>query len=149
FGASFIAGPYVLRHTSSPAYQPACSGVSSGSNRSLRVMNATPRGEHSHLYVWQTVTSNSEASTGSTPAAWVKSHIVYAPWRAAVSTMAAASEPIQLRDCTIENATSQVRSVIESASAVSGTVRTVMSGRWRNGNMSEEKSPSMHSTSAP
>ncbi len=63
--------------------------------------------------------------------------------RAAASAMAAPSETSPVADCTSENTTSQVWSVIDSARAASGTVRTRRSGRCRNGNMIDEKSPSM------
>src|SRR5690606_10856966 len=116
---------------------------------SLMVRNETPRGEHNHLYEWQTVASKPDASTGCTPTAWVVSHRMKIPVAAAASRIASISAISPVADWANENATSQVCSVMADASAASGTERAVMSGRCRNGKTTELKSPSTHRMSTP
>ena len=63
-----------------------------GSQRRTESRSGSPRraGQHSHLYAWQTVASNSVASTGSQPAAWVRSQSARAPARVAAAAIPAA-----------------------------------------------------------
>ena len=63
--------------------------------------------------------------------------------------MAETSATLPVADCTSENETSQVSSLIESASASSGTLRVRMFCRIWKGKTIDEKSPSTQRISAP
>ena len=118
------------------------------SARSAR--KATPRGQHSHLYAWQSRASTREASTGIHPTACVASHTVRAPTRAAAAPMASRSATSPEPDCTSEKATRSVSAAISSARVRSGTARTSMPRpAWTKGSTSEENSSSGTSTRAP